>query len=179
MVKKTTKATVKTGKTTEQKVEKKAEKKVPAPSRKPIVKTKPAAKKTPEAKKPAPSLPEIKDFPSIKKGSKETGYITLLQTNLKNRGFYQGEIDGKFGDELEKAVMDFQKALGKPRNGSVGPKTWDAIQKSDVRKAPVAPVAPPPAPKPNIRVVIEGLNRYQAELLVKLFSESMDCHIVI
>lgn len=164
MVKKTTKTTVKAGKTTEQKE--------PVPSRKPIVKTKPTAKKTPEAKKPEPSLPEIKDFPSIKKGSKETGYITLLQMNLKNRGFYHGEIDGKFGDELEKAVMDFQKALGKPLNGSVGPKTWDALQKSDVRKAL-------PAPKPNIRVVIEGLNRYQAELLVKLFSENMDCHIVI
>lgn len=176
MVKKTT---AKTGKTTEKKVEKKTEKKAPTPSRKPVVKTKPTAKKAPEAKKPAPSLPEIKDFPSIKKGSKETGYITLLQANLKNRGFYQGDVDGKFGDELEKAVMDFQKALGKPLNGSVGPKTWEALQKSDIRKEVPAPVAPPPAPKPNIRVVIEGLNRYQAELLVKLFSESMDCHIVI
>ena len=144
--------------------------------------TAPAKPKRPAAKKPAPEkkpveLPTMESFPSLKKNSKETGYITLLQTNLKNRGYYDGPVDGKYGDNTEKAVMEFQKDLGKPISGTVGPKTWEQLKTSNVVRVK-APVAPPPPVKPNIKVIIEGLNRYQADLLVKLFSESMDCHIV-
>ena len=157
---------------------KEPEKKKPAPSKK---EAKPATKvihKAAPKAKPA-ELPTMDKFPSIRKGSKETGYITLLQTNLKNRGYYTGDVNGKFGDELEKAVMEFQKDLGKPLSGSVGPKTWEALQTSLVRKITESAPVPPPVQKPNIQVIIGGLTRFQAEVLVKMFSEHMDCHIVI
>lgn len=127
--------------------------------------------------------PTINNFPSLKKGSNETGPITFLQANLKQRGFYKGPIDGNFGPNTEKAVIEFQKALDKPVSGTVGPKTWEALQKSDVRAKVVAPVM---APQPQqqvgsaagTRVLIEGLSKFQAELLVKLLSGHTECRIL-
>ena len=135
-------------------------------------------------KKTVAALPEMKDFPTIRKGSKETGYITLLQTNLKNRGYYDGPVDGKFGDRTEKAVMDFQKDLKKPLNGSVGPKTWEALQESTMVKisasTPTADIYGMSATSgvPGVKVLIEGLTRYQADLLVKLFQGHTECRIL-
>ena len=150
--------------------------------------TKTSAKKKPTEEK-LPPLPEMKNFPSVKKGSKETGYITLLQTNLKNRGYYDGKVDGKFGSKTEQAVMDFQKDLGKPISGSVGPKTWEQLEKSTIAriKQPVQPLPTDPVithqgqePVSNqgCRVLIEGLTRYQADLLIKLLQGHTDCRIL-
>lgn len=134
-----------------------------------------------------PPLPEMANFPTVKKGSKETGYITLLQTNLKNRGYYNGKIDGKFGDRTEQAVKDFQKDLGKPISGSVGPKTWEQLSKSmavkiQPKKPEAEPVKPQTQPESQqlqgTRVLIEGLSRYQADLLVKLLQGHTECRIL-
>lgn len=156
-----------------------------------------AAKEEPAKKQPAkvtkrqvkePEIleaPTINNFPSLKKGSNETGPITFLQANLKQRGFYKGPIDGNFGPNTEKAVIEFQKALDKPVSGTVGPKTWEALQKSDVRAKVVTPVAAPqPQPQQQAgsaagtRVLIEGLSKFQAELLVKLLSGHTECRIL-
>ena len=134
-------------------------------------------KKKPAAKEPEViELPTMAQFPSIRKGSKETGYITLLQTNLKNRGYYDGNVDGDYGPETEKAVMEFQKDLKKPMNGSVGPKTWEALQKSDAKRVKPQPVQVPTGI--GTRVLIEGLSKFQAELLVKLFAGHVECRIL-
>lgn len=125
--------------------------------------------------------PTINNFPSLKKGSNETGPITFLQANLKQRGFYKGPIDGNFGPNTEKAVIEFQKALDKPVSGTVGPKTWEALQKSDVRAKVATPVAAPQPQQqtgPGTRVLIEGLSKFQAELLVKLLSGHTECRIL-
>ena len=157
---------------------------------KPAVKTATAKKPVqPKAKKEVVSLPEMKGFPTVRKGSKETGYITLLQTNLKNRGFYEGPVDGKFGEKTEQAVMDFQKTCGKPMNGIVGPKTWEMLQNSNVVKiAPSVPVFQseeenrpiriPQESVPGVRVLIEGLTKYQADLLLKLLQGHTECRIL-
>ena len=165
--------------------EKKEQKK--APEKKQPVKTKPAVKPKKEAAKPLPETPTMAEFPSVKKGD-QNGYITLLQTNLNNRGYYEGKVDGKFGPKTEKAVMDFQKDLGKPVSGTVGPKTWEALQKSNVVKLQAKkeePVVQPeavrtaPAPIQNgVSVIIEGLTRYQADLLIKLFQGHTECRIL-
>ena len=138
---------------------------------------KPASKPTARKQEPV-ALPTMDQFPSLKKRTKETGYVTLLQTNLKNRGYYDGPVDGKYGDKTEAAVKEFQKDLGKPISGTVGPKTWDQLKTSTVSRVKAPEPAPAPPPKPNVKVVIEGLSRYQAELLVKLFSENTECHIL-
>lgn len=161
----------------------------PAARSTPVKKQDKAKKAEPKkvTKKPTQKEPEILEaptmdqFPSLKKGSNETGPITFLQANLKQRGFYKGSIDGNFGPNTEKAVIEFQKALDKPVSGTVGPKTWEALQKSDVRAKVAAPVAAPQPQQqtgPGTRVLIEGLSKFQAELLVKLLSGHTECRIL-
>ncbi len=47
-----------------------------------------------------------------------------IQAALKNAGFYNGAVDGKFGQLTTAAVKDFQKANGLKEDGVVGQQTW-------------------------------------------------------
>ena len=47
-----------------------------------------------------------------------------IQAALKNAGFYNGPIDGKFGRLTAEAVKEFQKANGLKEDGRVGQQTW-------------------------------------------------------
>jgi len=49
--------------------------------------------------------------------------VRWLQTELNNRGYNCGKVDGSFGDKTEKAVKAFQKANGLKQDGICGPKT--------------------------------------------------------
>ena len=63
---------------------------------------------------------------TLKKGS--TGYeVRELQRRLKELG-YQIEVDGWFGDETEKAVIDFQRKNNLTAIGEVGPRTEFALK---------------------------------------------------
>lgn len=57
------------------------------------------------------------------KGSSETENIKILQKNLKDKGFYKYNIDGKFEIETDKSVKAFQKAQGLVVDGRAGPIT--------------------------------------------------------
>jgi len=50
-----------------------------------------------------------------------------IQQALKNAGFYQGEIDGKFGPKTKKAIEDFQAKNNLKADGKVGPLTWGKL----------------------------------------------------
>ena len=50
-----------------------------------------------------------------------------IQTALKNAGFYNGPIDGKFGQLTSSAVMEFQKANGLKQDGKIGQQTWSKL----------------------------------------------------
>lgn len=47
-----------------------------------------------------------------------------IQAALKNAGFYNGPVDGKFGQLTSSAIMEFQKANGLKADGKVGQQTW-------------------------------------------------------
>lgn len=49
--------------------------------------------------------------------------VRKLQTKLKELGFYNGSIDGIFGNNTKKAVIAFQKSRGLKADGIAGPKT--------------------------------------------------------
>ena len=49
--------------------------------------------------------------------------VRKLQTKLKELGFYNGSIDGIFGNNTKKAVISFQKSRGLKADGIAGPKT--------------------------------------------------------
>lgn len=69
--------------------------------------------------------------------------IENLQTRLKALGYYQGEIDGNFGSNTDRAVKAFQaKYFGKSEaDGKVGRRTWDKLWGKD---APTPPVSTSP-----------------------------------
>ncbi len=51
-----------------------------------------------------------------------------IQAALKNAGFYQGDLDGKFGPKTKKAVEDFQATNQLKVDGKVGPNTWEKLK---------------------------------------------------
>ncbi len=71
--------------------------------------------------------------------------IENLQTRLRDLGYYQGEIDGNFGSNTDKAVKAFQaKVFGEDEaDGKVGPKTWAKLWGQDssivIRPLPSSP----------------------------------------
>ena len=76
-----------------------------------------------------PPVPETK--PTLRKGSKGS-YVTLLQTELLNRG-YKLPIygaDGNFGTETVIAVKQFQTDNGLTADGVVGRATWAKLEES-------------------------------------------------
>lgn len=62
--------------------------------------------------------------------------IIRLQTELEKHGYYQGIIDGKFGDKTLQAVIYFQQDCGLLVDGIVGAQTWSAIK--NYSKVPVS-----------------------------------------
>ena len=51
-----------------------------------------------------------------------------VQTDLKNAGYYKGEIDGKIGPMSKEAIHNFQSDNGLVVDGKVGPKTWAKLK---------------------------------------------------
>lgn len=55
--------------------------------------------------------------------------IMVLQSVLAARGMYKGDITGRFNDQVESAVKNFQKSRGLVVDGVVGPMTWAELVK--------------------------------------------------
>ncbi len=69
--------------------------------------------------------------------------VNELQATLRLLGFYDGAVDGFFGETTVAAVGRFQEAAGLGKDGVVGPATWERLFPPD----PVA-IAPTPTVKP-------------------------------
>ena len=65
---------------------------------------------------------EIAEASSLANGSRGE-VVEKLQKALKNEGFYNGSIDGVYGDGTISAVKNFQKAKGLGADGIAGAKT--------------------------------------------------------
>jgi peptidoglycan hydrolase-like protein with peptidoglycan-binding domain len=76
-------------------------------------------------------------LPTLLPGSKGTA-VSQAQQLLKDKGYYQGRIDGDFGVGTRDAIAAFQRANGLTIDGKVGEQTWKKLQ------APVVVDATPP-----------------------------------
>lgn len=75
---------------------------------------------------PAPALPER---PAKLRSGAEGDAVVALQERLTELGYWNGEADGRFGGTTRQAVYALQKAAGLRRDGTVGPKTWQALDR--------------------------------------------------
>ncbi|MEA5570012.1 peptidoglycan-binding domain-containing protein [Calothrix sp. UHCC 0171] len=64
--------------------------------------------------------------PSLKSGSQGEA-VTELQAALKLLGFYNGAVDGKYGDTTVAAVASFKQAAGLTPDGVVDTTTWQRL----------------------------------------------------
>ena len=53
--------------------------------------------------------------------------VRKMQTVLRQKGFYKGRVDGKFGPSTKKAVIAFQKSVSITADGKPGNKTLTAL----------------------------------------------------
>ncbi|MFH7242272.1 MAG: peptidoglycan-binding protein [Spirulina sp.] len=76
---------------------------------------------------PSPIVPWLNSpLPPVAPGD-EGEAVQQLQTALAQGGWYQGEIDGRYGDNTAEAVQRFQQQQGLPADGMVGPETWQRL----------------------------------------------------
>ena len=100
-------------------------------------------------------------LPTLRKGSRGS-YVTLLQTQLLNRGYKLPKYgaDGSLGDETVAAVKQFQQDWGLTADGIVGEKTWSMLETT--------------IEKPNTyTVTMKGLTKDEAEEMLRLHPGEM------
>ncbi len=89
------------------------------------------ASEAPTATTPAPAAasasPESPSGPPILRLGAEGSAVSQLQRELQTLGYYDGPIDGGFGELTEAAVTAFQTKLQITVDGVVGPSTWDTL----------------------------------------------------
>lgn len=71
-----------------------------------------------------------KDNTSVLKLGSQSSRVGQMQSDLKNLGYYTGEVTKHFGEKTETAVKKFQAAKGLTADGVAGPKTLEAIDKA-------------------------------------------------
>jgi Putative peptidoglycan-binding domain-containing protein len=83
---------------------------------------------------------------TLKPGSKGND-VTELQATLKLLGFYNGAVDGVYGQTTVNAVYSFQQAAGLDADGIAGPATWGRLfPATPVGVAPPSSLVSRPSP---------------------------------
>ena len=76
--------------------------------------------------------------------------VRLMQQRLYDLGYLDGDVDGKFGLQTQKAVRAFQRAHKLEKiDGKVGPQTLAALFGDDMIALPTPTPNPTPSPTPT------------------------------
>ncbi len=91
-------------------------------------------------------------LPTLLPGSKGAA-VSQAQQLLKDKGYYQGRIDGDFGVGTRDAIASFQRANGLTVDGKVGEQTWKKLQAPAIANTTppvtVVEIVRPPSPTPT------------------------------
>jgi peptidoglycan hydrolase-like protein with peptidoglycan-binding domain len=82
--------------------------------------------------------------------------VRLLQTHLRELGYYKGVVDGNYGASTSAAVTKFQSSEGLTTDGIAGTATRERIKATIAKKASVA-VSPTPQPTTQPETSAVGL----------------------
>ena len=97
-----------------------------------------------------PSLPTPTPTEPMLRNGATGGEVEKLQSRLKELGFYNGEVDGQFGNGTKNAVILFQSQHGLEADGIVGPATKELIYSEQAKRVVITPTpSPSPTPDPN------------------------------
>ena len=100
-----------------------------------------------------PSQPTPTPTEPLLRNGTQGSEVEKLQNRLKELGFYEGEVDGQFGNGTRAAVVLFQTQHGLQADGIVGPATKELIYSSQAQRIVVTPTpAPTPTPDPNASI---------------------------
>ena len=77
---------------------------------------------------------EAESYQRLKKGSRGEA-VKMLQTALKDKGYYTGKVDGIYGKSTVNAVKAFQKDNGLETDGIAGIKTQELLYQKGVAAA--------------------------------------------
>jgi peptidoglycan hydrolase-like protein with peptidoglycan-binding domain len=75
--------------------------------------------------------------------------VEALQTKLKSLGFYDGVVDGDYGQNTSNAVAKFQTSKGLEPDGRLGATTRQKLEAAIGEKSPSTPPTPSPTPQPK------------------------------
>ena len=90
-----------------------------------------------------PSLPPSPPPKSLKLGSKGEN-VKILQTQLKKLGYYQEEVNGRYGETTKVAVIAFQKSVNLKPDGITDANTWTKLQTTTPKQSNQKPKTKPP-----------------------------------
>ena len=74
-----------------------------------------------------PATPSVSSGPPILRPDAEGPAVAQLQRELQALGYYNGAIDGIYGEMTQSAVIAFQADQQIEGDAIVGPSTWDAL----------------------------------------------------
>jgi len=78
----------------------------------------------------SPAQPEQPLGPPVLRKEAEGPAVAQLQRELQTLGYYDGDIDGGFGEQTQLAVEEFQAAERLFVDGVVGAATWNALSRA-------------------------------------------------
>ncbi len=87
----------------------------------------------------------------LKNGDQNSNAVRALQSRLKELGYYNGTVDGNFGDGTELAVRSFQGNNGLTVDGKAGETTLNLLNSAKAKRANsggTQPVTAPPTYTP-------------------------------
>lgn len=85
---------------------------------------------TPPTNAPANPPAEVPSGPPLLRPDAEGPAVAQLQRELRDLNYYDGEIDGGYGEQTQAAVMAFQRDQQLEVDAIVGNSTWDALTRA-------------------------------------------------